>query len=250
MKLVVSLVVALTVAMHSYALAVDSSTKTSDNANRSTTNKTSNKTDAWAKTGISKDDASTQELLKVSQEGFAAIRAIRAARVAIFNGQPMVATKMLTKAKVDLKAASKNAPTLVTATEATVRGKVVADAVDVEKVNWIPIDGQVSLADTFVVSAEKAKHIAKANEHFKNGKSKEAIEELRLAAISVSCTRVLMPLATTTDWVMEASKLMSQQKYYEANLALKAAEDGLVVSTANVIEMPVPVKTEKTPETN
>ena len=126
---------------------------------------------------------------------------------------------------------------------------MVADTVEMGKVNWIPIDGQVSLADTYVVSKERAQHIQKANEYFKNGQSKQAIEELRLAAINVSCTRVMMPLATTTSWVSEAARLLGQQKYYEANLALKAAEDGLVVNSASLVEMPQ-VKTERMPQTN
>jgi len=130
-----------------------------------------------------------------------------------------------------------------------VHGTVVADTVEMGKVNWIPIDGQVSLADTYVVSKERAQHIQKANEYFKNGQSKQAIEELRLAAINVTCTRVMMPLSTTTGWVSEATRLLGQQKYYEANLALKAAEDGLVVNSASLVEMPQ-VKTEKMPQTN
>ena len=194
-------------------------------------------------------NTSTQELLRVSSNGFAAIRAIRAARVAIFNGQPNVATTMLSKASVDLNAAAKDAPTFVATAEATMNGKVVAEEVEAGKVNWIPIDGQVSLADTFVVSKERSQHIKNANNYFKNGQSKQAIEELRLAAINVTCTRVLMPLTTTTNWVAQATKLIGQQKYYEANLALKAAEDGLVVNSASLVEMPQ-VKTERVPQTN
>jgi hypothetical protein len=213
-------------------------------SNTWTNTNTTNNTNTW-----NDSNTSTRELLKVSNDGFAAIRAIRAARVAIFNGQPTVATKMLNKATVDLKAATKTAPTFVAAAEATVNGKVVAGEVEVGKVNWIPIDGQVSLADTYVVTKEKNQHIQKANEHFKNGQSKQAIEELRLAAINVTCTRVMMPLSTTTHWVAEANRLIGQQKYYEANLALKAAEDGLVVNSASLMEMPQ-VKTENVRQTN
>jgi hypothetical protein len=300
MKVVVSFVVALTLAVSSYAMAAEKSTNTSNNANtpsavnapsntntsngtwndtnasNNTNANTPNNTNKWNKNNKSNSswnntnklnknhtwnntsnnthtwnnsNASNHELLKVSSEGFAAIRAIRAARVAIFNGQPNVATNMLNKATVDLKVAAKDAPTFVATAEATVHGKVVADAVEVGKVNWIPIDGQVSLADTYVVTKEKNQHIQKANQYFKNGQSKQAIEELRLAAINVTCTRVMMPLATTTGWVAEATKLIGQQKYYEANLALKAAEDGLVVNSASLVEMPQ-VKTERVPQTN
>jgi hypothetical protein len=156
---------------------------------------------------------------------------------------------MLNQARVDLTAAAKDAPTFVATSEATVNGKVVTDEVQVGRVNWIPIDGQVSLADTYTVSKEKNVHIKKANQYFKNGQSKQAIEELHLAAINVTCTRVMMPLTTTSSWVSEATKVIGQQKYYEANLALKAAEDGLVVNTTSMVEMPQ-VKTERARQTN
>lgn len=278
MKAVIFLAVALTLAVCVTVFAANSSTSkstsantssnvstgttgdTTNNANNATspTNTKWNKNETWNKNAKNankdvntSDNAgdSTQQLLKVSHEGFAAIRAIRAARVAIFNGQPKTASKLLTKASTDLQTATKNAPMFVAAAEATANGKVVADAVEVGKVNWIPIDGQVSLGDTFVVTKEKKTHIEKANQHFKKGESKEAIEELRLAAITVSCTRVMMPLSSTSNWVAEATRLLSQQKYYEANLALKAAEDGLVVNTTNVVDMPQ-VKTDNTRQPN
>lgn len=253
MKAVITLAVALTLAAYSSAMAVDTATKSTTNTKTTvSTPSTTNTTNATTNTSTKNTNQTTtptQQLLKVSNEGFAAMRAIRAARVAIFNGQPTAAGKLLNKASVDLKTAVKNSPLFVDAAEATVNGKVVAGAVEVGKVNWIPIDGQVSLGDTFVVTKEKNQHIQKANKYFKNGQSKEAIEELRLAAINVSCTRVMMPLASTTNWVAEASRLLGQQKFYEANLALKAAEDGLVVNTTNVVEMPQ-VKTEKVPQTN
>jgi hypothetical protein len=225
---VVALVVALTVAMGSFALAAKPSTM---------------------KNTSKKPDTSAQETLKMSHEGFSAMRAIRAARVAIFNGEPKVAAKLLTIAQRDLRFALRDAPMFLTTMEASVDGKVVAAGVDVAKENWIPIDGQVSLSDTFVASPENEKHIKKANEHFKNGDNKQAIEELRLASIDVKCTRVLMSLTKTMHSVAEAAKLVEEQKYYEANVALKAAEDGLVVDTTNVFAVPTG-KEEKSKEVN
>jgi hypothetical protein len=285
---VVAYVAALTLAMCSFAVAADPTNKTLDNtnttnnagewnnanannatnntnANNNTTNPTNDNATNNAKTWnannatnnanannvntVNNANSPTQQLLKVSQEGFAAIRAVRAARVAIFNGQPNVATEMLNKAKTNLDTASKDAPLFVANTEATVNGTVVADAMTVGAMNWIPIDGQVLLADTYVASPQNTEHIQKANEHFKNGESKEAIEELKLAEIDVTCTRVMMPLAATAKCVAEAAKLVAEQKYYEANLVLKTAEDGLVVKSASLLEMPQ-VKTQTDNKTN
>ena len=207
-----------------------------NNTQNNNTNNANNNTNA--NTTINNTNTSTQQLLKVSQDGFAAIRAVRAARVAIFTGQPNVATEMLNQAKTNLEAAAKNAPQYAANTETTVNGTTATNETTVGAMKWILIDGQVSLAETVAVPTEKAEHIQKANQYFNNGQSKEAIEQLRLAAIDVSCTRVLMPLASTTKYVAEATKLVGQQKYYEANLALKAVEDGLVVNSSSLIEMP------------
>ena len=186
----------------------------------------------------SKAATPAQDMLKVSREGFDAMRAIRAARIAIFNGQPKLATEMLVKAKTDLDAAAKDTTTYVIDAKAIVDGKVVEDDAVTMKKNWIPIDGQIALADTFVPTPENAEHIKKANEHFKMSRSKEALEELRLGEIEVTFSRILMPLDGTMEKVAEATRLAGEHKYYEANLAMKAAEDGLNVDSVSLIEVP------------
>ena len=127
MKTAISFALALTLAVSTLAAAATTPTNSSANKNTTGAANTTN-----TKNTTTNTKASTQQLLKVSNEGFAAIRAIRAARVAIFNGQPTVAGNLLNKASVDLKTATKNAPTFVDAAEATVNGKVVAGAVEVE----------------------------------------------------------------------------------------------------------------------
>ncbi|MBN2579728.1 MAG: YfdX family protein [Pirellulales bacterium] len=178
------------------------------------------------------------KILEVSREGFAAMRAVRAARIAIFDGQPKLASKMLDKAMDQLNSAAKNAPEYVVDVKTTVDGKKVEDDIATVKKHWIPIDGQIMLADTFVPSLQNVEHIKKANKHFKNGRSKEALEELRLGDIEVSFSRVLMPLNATTGKVAEAVHLMDEHQYYEANLVLKAAEDDLIVDLVSLIALP------------
>lgn len=52
-----------------------------------------------------------------------------------------------------------------------------------------------------------------------------------MAGVDVSETQVLMPLKQTLEKIDCAQELLSKGKYYEANLALKGAEDGVVVDT-------------------
>ena len=185
----------------------------------------------------------TQDLMKVSDDGYSAIRAIHLARVAIFNGDTKIAKEMLDKAKKDLDAATKDAQTFAADNKAADHGKKADDKSASDKMDLIPIDGEIAIADTFVPSPEKKKHIDKANEHLKAGHSKQAIEELQLGEIDVVFTRVMLPLESTKKRVADAEKLAGDHKYYEANLALKAAEEGIVIDAVDLIGTPTPPST-------
>ena len=142
-----------------------------------------------------------------------------------------------------MDAATKDAQTFAADSKAADHGKKGHDKSASDKMDLIPIDGGIAIADTFVPSAEKKEHIEKANEHLKSGHSKEAIEELRLGEIDVVSTRVLLPLEATKKRLADAEKLASDHKYYEANLALKAAEDGVVYDSVDLLGTPVPAST-------
>jgi hypothetical protein len=95
----------------------------------------------------------------------------------------------------------------------------------------VPVDGELVLAEDFVPTPEKRARIDKANEHFRNGKAKEALEELRLGDIGVLYSRAWMPLASASKRLEQATKLMDDHKYYEANLALKAIGDSITTDS-------------------
>jgi hypothetical protein len=177
-------------------------------------------------------------IMKFSQDGNDAIRAISAARVAIFNGDPKLASDMIAKAKTAVAKAEQEAPTYSLKVTTSVEGKTLGTESETEKPEMVPVDGQLTLADDFVPTPEKQKHIAAANEHFKNGKSKEALEELRLGEVEVMYNRIWMPLASTSKHIEQAMKLMDEHKYYEANLALKAIGDSLTVDSVKLTETP------------
>lgn len=179
------------------------------------------------------------QIMRYSQDGSQAIHEIDAARVAIFNGDPKLASEMIAKAKASLAKAEQEAPSFTVKVSAVQDGKVVGTASETDKVALVPVDGQLVLAEDFVPTPEKRARIDKANDHFKNGKAKEALE-LRLGDISVLYTRALMPIAAANKQIEQATKLMSDHKYYEANLALKAIGDTLTVDSVAINE---PVKT-------
>lgn len=179
-----------------------------------------------------------RDLMKLSDNGFQAMRDVRAARVDIFNGNPQAAHDQLAAAQTALALATKEAPLFVVDVKTGMGGKIVDDTTLVDKLDAIPIDGRIVLADNFVDTPSKKAHIDKANAHIAGGRSKDAIDELKLAEIDASYTRVLMPLQATVKQVNAASKLLGEKKFYEANLALKAAEDGLRMDTLVLTETP------------
>jgi glucan-binding YG repeat protein len=188
---------------------------------------------------------SPQKILdKVSKEGRAAMRDVRWARVAIFDGQPKQATEMLEQAKKNLALVEKQAPEMVVSvqTKQQVGDKTIDEAKTTETSDLIPIDAGLALSEDFVATPERKEQIAKANEHLKKGETSKAIEVLHAADIGLSVTRVLMPVKATIMHVEKAIELLNDHKYYEANLSLKAAEEGQIVDTMLLFE---PVASEK-----
>ncbi len=163
---------------------------------------------------------SQPEAMKVCEEAFNASQAMHAARVAIFNGDPKLCEQMLTKAHDALELASKD------------------EAVAKVKADLVPINGSLTLADTFVPSEQKAPYLAKANEHFQKGESARGIEQLKLGEIEVNFSRVLMPIEATRQRLAEAISLANEHKFYEANLSLKAVEEGLEFDSISLFEFP------------
>ncbi|MFV0296439.1 MAG: YfdX family protein [Hyphomicrobiaceae bacterium] len=167
------------------------------------------------------------KLMKLSEDGFKTMRDVRLSRLAIFNGDTVAAERNINAAVAELEKVKKDDTAYVGRTNA-----------EKDSMQWIPIDASMDIVDNYVDTPQKRAHIAKANEHFKAGDKKKAVDELKLAQIDTNFTRLLMPMTTTADHIKMAQDLMSQKKFYEANLALKAAEDGVVVDTVALVDVP------------
>ncbi|MEZ5702801.1 MAG: YfdX family protein [Burkholderiaceae bacterium] len=160
--------------------------------------------------------------MKLSEDGFNTMRDIRMARIAIFEGDTQNATNFVAQANQSLNAVDKAA------------AKETAQVKD----DLLPIDGQIVVADNFIDTPAKRQHIGKANEHLKKGQPEMAQDELRLAEVDASFSRVLMPVDATRRHLNAAETLLKSDRFYEANLALKAAEDGLLVDTVAMSDLP------------
>ena len=191
--------------------------------------------------------------MMVSNEGFQAERDIRAARVAIFDGGIDQAKTLVKNAQAELSSVASQAPNLTTS---NTQGQVpnsqadtqkattkAADGKQVAATDLIPIDGQMMVADDMVLTPDKAAKVKEANEHLKNGETDKAMDTLKQGAIDITYTRLLMPVNGTTVHVTAAENLLNQGKYYEANLALKAAQD--LVQTDTVMLGNTPAQASK-----
>ncbi len=222
-----------------------------------------------------------QDVGKLSKDGAQAFRDMHLARIAIFDADPSQAKSLiakaqtaLTKAKTDdavfLKAeselktpadlaAAKAAKTDKTAdakaTEAKAADAKTADAktadaktatASKDKVAWVPVDAQMTLGEDFIATPEKASAVTEANKNLAKGDQKGALEKLRLAHVDVNFVMAVLPLDKTTADVNQAATLINQGKYYEANAALKTAEDGMRFDVIDAIGMPKAIVTGST----
>jgi hypothetical protein len=179
------------------------------------------------------DDQPTKILETVSQESAAAVRDMRAARLAIFEGHPGDAKRLLASAKKSLSAADKQRPqTLITVkTERKVGERTVSKNETRETTDLVPVDAWLDVSEDFVSTPEKKASIKKADEHLKAGARTKALEDLHAVDVDVVATRLLMPMGSTSKHLDKAISLLNKDRYYEANLALMAAENGLMTDT-------------------
>lgn len=186
-----------------------------------------------------------KDMRQFSQAGHSAMMNIGDARLAIFNGDPKTALKLMESAKTFLAEADKDSPSMG---GASLGDKAKPGTVDTtgSKMRSVPVDGQLALADDFVMTPEKKSHVDKANESFKKGDHATGLEELRLGAIDVNYTRWWLPIATTETHLNQAIKLANESKYYEANIALKAIEDSVTMDSISFSDLPTTPKSAKT----
>lgn len=166
-------------------------------------------------------------ILKTDDEAFRSLREIRASRLAIFNGDVVQAKKFAVAAMKDMTAAQAGAKKTMVPTKKSSNGD-----------NYIPFDVSITLADDFVITPEKKSKIKQANGHLAKGEEKKAVEVLKLTNIDVVVSAALIPVNASVSHLQSAINLISKKKYYEANLAMKAIVDGIVIESYGIDDVP------------
>jgi hypothetical protein len=152
---------------------------------------------------------------------------VHGARLAIFNGEPEKALTFVDAAVTRIGVAVKDADKYALDTKAPKSDD-----------SYVPFDANLTVLNAFEPTAEKTKHIANANAHLHKGEKQEAIEALKLAEIDVAVTTRMIPVNYAKEHIDQAAKLVAEHKYYQANLALKAVDDAVVVETYAVDAVP------------
>ena len=177
-----------------------------------------------AETATANVQKEAADIMQVAVKGANAMRDIQLARLALFHGQPDSAKKLTNDAASLLAGDSSDWAKFV---KAAPKAKMIDD-------QYVIINATIALSEDYIATPEKESAIKTANGKMAKGDWKGAVDTLQLAGISVLQTQYLMPLNQTRKAVASAQKLLSTGKFYEANLALKGAEEGIVIDSEMV----------------
>lgn len=164
-----------------------------------------------------------KDFVKVSEDAMLTMRNVRGARLAIFNGLPDRAQTYTDAAVARVQATLKDADKYAVSIKA-VHGNDT----------YVPFDASLTVADDFVPTPDKMKHVAKAKEHLRKGERKQALEVLKLGDVDVAVGTDLLPVKLAQKQIDQADKLIGEGKLYQANLALKSIEDAVIVESFGI----------------
>ena len=177
-----------------------------------------------AQTATANVQKEAADIMQVAVQGANAMRDTQLARLALFHGQPDSAKKLTNDAASLLAGDSSDWAKFV---KAAPKAKMIDD-------QYVIINATIALSEDYIATPEKESAIKTANGKMAKGDWKGAVDTLQLAGISVLQTQYLMPLNQTRKAVASAQKLLSTGKFYEANLVLKGAEEGIVIDSEMV----------------
>ena len=103
---------------------------------------------------------------------------------------------------------------------------------------YLPIDLSIGVAEGYLIPEDRTSALAQANAAFLQGDRRTATRILRDASIDVIVQASTIPAQKSLDNLKQADELMGQEKFYEANVALKAIEDSVTNRSFALDAMP------------
>ncbi|MEZ5714241.1 MAG: YfdX family protein [Paracoccaceae bacterium] len=175
-------------------------------------------------------------MLQTADEAATALAQIHAARVALFDNDIETAKSQLGEARSHFLDAEKKFNDIT-----------IGDTENPESADrYLPFDVSVALDEDFVVTPENKTALDTANQQVRNGDKDSAIETLNLARIDANLSAALLPVADVTTHLDKAQTFMDEGKYFDANVALKAVEDSILIRSYTIDAIPQ----QGTPATN
>lgn len=157
----------------------------------------------------------------IAQAGNTAMQDVQLARIALFDGDTSGAKRLLNDAKRKINDDQTDWSKYIKKNKKT----------PIDGDGYVVINATMSVSEDYQASEAKNKAVQDANERIKKGDKKGALEVLKLAGITVSESQVLMPLKATRNDIQKALDLFNEGKYYQSNLMLLSAEEGIIVDT-------------------
>ncbi|EFF0761879.1 YfdX family protein [Escherichia coli] len=157
----------------------------------------------------------------IAQAGNTAMQDVQLARIALFDGDTSGAKRLLNDAKRKINDDQTDWSKYIKKNKKT----------PIDGDGYVVINATMSVSEDYQASEAKNKAVRDANERIKKGDKKGALEVLKLAGITVSESQVLMPLKATRNDIQKALDLFNEGKYYQSNLMLLSAEEGIIVDT-------------------
>ena len=209
------------------------------------------KKDAVAEASGSQEQSGSP-FLRTVDEAYTAMRQVRAARLSIFNGETDTAKELVQAATKDMESAQSMLD------EFSMPSGQSGDSSDSQQASsgsgssggdsgsgssgsdqrYLPIDLSVGVAEGYLIPQDRTSALAEANTAFLQGDRRTATRILRDASIDVIVQASMIPAQKSLDNLKQADELMGQQKFYEANVALKAIEDSVTSRSFGLDAMP------------
>ena len=194
---------------------------------------------ATATSGSSSTGVAGKDYAKLSIDGAQAFQDVDLARLAIFDGKPTMAVKLVSDAQAAMSRAENDNTVFMKAeadlkTSKTSTGAAATPAAGSDaatKIAWVPIDGELTLDETLAPTPERNAAVAEANDHLRRGEPDKAHAVLKVASVTADYTLAVAPLDQSTTDIAQASKLLASKDYYRASQALRQAQDGVRYDT-------------------
>lgn len=184
---------------------------------------------AQATTAISEAPYQTQHrMLKTAGEAGNAVAQVRAARVALFDGDVPYAKASVEAARESLLSA-----------ESDFAGLMMRDFTDVDSdTNFLPFDMSMSLTEDFTDTDANKDVVKKAIDLFTAENADAAVTTLNAADIEVQVETAMLPYEATIASLDGALGDIEDGNYYTANLDLKAINDSVIVRSFTIDAIP------------